>query len=412
MSSLLDQIKANAIPAGTMRTAARGALPLPPAEMLEILVHLTRNPAFGEDAKMTLAGWDIPSAIKVLSDPAAPPEVLSYFWMETNRRPSLMPALIENTAVTESMLIELAATGRREMVSLLLASPRARRSPAVKEALAANPELTREESRSLQGASAATDGPAASVEDSRVAEASTAKDEGSEAAHQAWQQEHAAEIAAEEGKPFELVGQGEDEDESKGQERTEAAREPSGEPGAPGEETRPQPVADSSALLAAAALAAQPRVKAEPADTQRLTALQRIARMNAAQRVLTAFTGGRDERMILIRDGARVVQNAVLASPKLTEPEVETFAAAKNVSENVLREIARNRRFMKNYNVGRNLVNNAKCPLDLSLTLVKNLMVYDLKSLRFNKAVPETIRRVATELYREKTGPAKETKRR
>ncbi len=115
--------------------------------------------------------------------------------------------------------------------------------------------------------------------------------------------------------------------------------------------------------------------------------------------------------MILIRDGAKVVQNAVLASPKLTEPEAETFASAKNLSENVLREIARSRRFMKNYNVVRNLVNNAKCPLDLSLTLVKNLMVYDLKSLRFNKAVPDTIRQVAAKLYREKTGPAKEIRR-
>jgi hypothetical protein len=133
--------------------------------------------------------------------------------------------------------------------------------------------------------------------------------------------------------------------------------------------------------------------------------------MNAAERVKAAFMGGRDERMILIRDGARVVQNAVLASPKLTDPEVEGFAAAKNVHENVLREIARTRRFMKNYNVGRNLVNNPKCPLDLSLTLVKNLMIYDLKSLRNNKNVPDTIRQVAFKLYREKSGPAKEGKR-
>jgi hypothetical protein len=133
--------------------------------------------------------------------------------------------------------------------------------------------------------------------------------------------------------------------------------------------------------------------------------------MNAAQRVKAAFSGGRDERMILIRDAARVVQNAVLASPKVTDPEIETFAAAKNVHENVLREIARTRRFMKNYNVVRNLVNNPKCPLDLSLNWVKVLLVYDLKSLRNNKNVPETIRQVAFKLYREKSGPSKEAKR-
>ena len=76
-----------------------------------------------------------------------------------------------------------------------------------------------------------------------------------------------------------------------------------------------------------------------------------------------------------------------------------------------MREIARNRRFLKNYSVVRNLVNNPRCPLDIALTLVKNLLVYDLKSLRHSKSIPETLRRLAAELYKEKTGPAKEIKR-
>ncbi len=401
MSSIFDQIKANAVPAGTMRTAARGALPVPAGEMLEILVFLTGNPVFGLDAKMTLAGWDIASAAKVLSDPAAPPEVLGYFWMESNRRPSLMPALIENPAITESMLIELAAGCPHEIATALLASARVRQLPSVAEALAANPSLTPEELRSLQEAVA----PHAEPPSEAPAEPLPETDADSEAAHLAWQREHAAEIAAEEGKPFELVG----EDDEDGQKESPASDQEQPQTHAAG--NQPHAVSDPSATLAAAALAARAQAKAEPSDATRLTVLQRVGRMNAAQRVRAAFTGGRDERLILIRDAARVVQNAVLASPKLTEPEVESFAAAKNVSENVLREIARNRRFMKNYNIGRNLVNNAKCPLDLSLTLVKNLMVYDLKSLRLNKSVPDTIRQVAAKLYREKTGPAKEGKR-
>ncbi len=401
MSSIFDQIKANAVPAGTMRTAAKGALPVPAAEMLEILVYLTGNPVFGLDAKMTLAGWDIASAAKVLADPGAPPDVLGYFWMESNRRPSLMPALIENPAITESMLIELAAGCPHEIVTALLASPRVRQSPAVAAALATNAALAPEELRLLQEASVPHSGPAEAP-----AQPPSENDADSEAAHLAWQQQHAAEIAAEEGKAFELVGEDDEDGEKEAATGDRETRE--GQDHAGG--VQPRAVSDSSGTLAAAALAAQ-RAKAEPTDAKKLTVLQKLARMNAAQRVRAAFTGGRDERLILIRDAARVVQNAVLASPKLTEPEVEAFAAAKNVSENVLREIARNRRFMKNYNVGRNLVNNAKCPLDLSLALVKNLMVYDLKGLRFNKSVPETIRQVAGKLYREKTGPAKDSKR-
>jgi len=68
----------------------------------------------------------------------------------------------------------------------------------------------------------------------------------------------------------------------------------------------------------------------------------------------------------------------------------------------VFREIARQRRFLKLYPVVRNLVTNPKCPLDVSLTLIKTLLVFDLKSLRHNKNVPDTIRKVAAKLYLEK----------
>jgi len=140
----------------------------------------------------------------------------------------------------------------------------------------------------------------------------------------------------------------------------------------------------------------------EEAEQKRLTILQRISKLNVGQRIKLGFIGSREERAILIRDTARLVQNAVLNSPKVSDPEVEAFAAAKNLQESVFREIARQRRFLKLYPVVRNLVNNPKCPLDISLTLIKTLMVYDLKSLRHNKNVPDTIRKVAAKLYTEK----------
>jgi hypothetical protein len=391
MSSILDQIKSNAVPAGVMRTAAKGALPLPPVEMLQVMVYLTHNPIFGQEAKMTLAAWDVEATRKVVADPAAPPEVLGYYWMETNRRPALMPALIENPAISESLLMEAAAGGSRELVALLLASPRARSSPAIAEAMTENPALTPQELEELRAASIVATPPEPPATESP---ATTQEDEEAEAAHQAWYQTYASEIAAEEGKAYAPVGG--EEEESQGESQPDAGT---------------AAAADASASLVAAALGSAAKAKAAREDDKKLSALQRIGKMNAAERVKTAFMGGRDERLILIRDGAKVVQNAVLASPKLTDPEVEGFAAAKNIHENVLRQIARNRRFMKNYNVGRNLVNNPKCPLDLSLTLVRNLMVFDLKPLRHSKGVPETLRKVAAQLYREKTGPAKEIKR-
>ena len=140
----------------------------------------------------------------------------------------------------------------------------------------------------------------------------------------------------------------------------------------------------------------------EASEQKKLTVLQKVSKLNVGQRIKLGFIGGKEERALLIRDTARLVQNAVLSSPKLTDAEAESFAASKNLQENVFREIARQRRFLKLYPVVRNLANNPRCPLDISLTLVKTLHVYDLKSLRHNKNVPDTIRKVAAKLYTEK----------
>src|SRR5438270_2344785 len=356
MSRMFDLIRSNAVPAAVVRSAARGALSVPASEMIEILVFLTKNPVFAQEAKMTLAGWNEASAIAAVSDPAAPKEILEYFWSEQNRRPSLMPALIENSSVPEVQVAELAAKASRELLDMLLASGRVKNSPAVLQALGRNPRLSAEERKQVQ---------------QTVPAGTEAADPAIEAAHQEWKQAHVAEITAEEGKPFELTG------------------------------TADEPLSPSPAEPAAPAVApAQPA--ARPND-MKISTLQKVARMSVAERVKAAFLGSKEERSILIRDGSKIVQNAVMASPKLSEPEVENFASAKNVQENVLREIARSRRFLKSYTIVRNLVTNPRCPLDVSLTLIKNLLLADLKNLQSNKNVPDTVRKVAYKLYKEKT---------
>ena len=143
--------------------------------------------------------------------------------------------------------------------------------------------------------------------------------------------------------------------------------------------------------------------EAQNKSRERLTSFQKIARMGVRERIQLAVKGSKEERFILIRDGARLVSSAVLTSPKLTEPEVEQFAFMKNVSDTVLREIARNHKFMKNYNVVRNLANNPRTPLDISLTLVNHLMIGDLKNLSSNKNVADTLRKLAFKRFKDKT---------
>ena len=143
---------------------------------------------------------------------------------------------------------------------------------------------------------------------------------------------------------------------------------------------------------------AEAALEAEPDLGKRQTLLQRLATMTVAQRVQFAIKGGAEARRTLIRDSNKVVQRAALQSPRLTEQEVEAFAAMSSLTDEILRLIAKNRNFRKNYVVVRNLMNNPKTPLDVSLHMLPILNALDLKRLCTNKNIPETLRSTANKL--------------
>ena len=150
---------------------------------------------------------------------------------------------------------------------------------------------------------------------------------------------------------------------------------------------------DEAALAEAAAAV-------EPDLARRQTLLQRLAKMTVAQRVQFAIKGGSEARRTLIRDSNKVVQRAVLQSPRLTDQEVEAFAAMSSLTDEILRLIANNRNFRKNYTVVRNLINNPKVPLDVTLHMLPMLNAVDLKRLVSNRNVAETLRTTAMKLQR------------
>lgn len=143
---------------------------------------------------------------------------------------------------------------------------------------------------------------------------------------------------------------------------------------------------------------AEAALEAEPDLGKRQTLLQRLATMTVAQRVQFAMKGGSEARRTLIRDSNKVVQRAVLQSPRLTDQEVEAFASMSSLTDEILRIIAKNRSFRKNYVVVRNLMNNPKTPLDVSLHMLPMLTPLDLKRLCTNKNIPETLRTTANKL--------------
>jgi hypothetical protein len=120
-----------------------------------------------------------------------------------------------------------------------------------------------------------------------------------------------------------------------------------------------------------------------------------LSSLSIVERMKLAMKGTRAQRSLLIRDPNKLVASAVLSSPKLTETEVEAFARMGNVSEEVLRIIAANRAWTKNYTVVSALTKNPKTPQAIAMQLVQRLNDRDMKALASDRNVPEAVRLIA-----------------
>jgi hypothetical protein len=127
-------------------------------------------------------------------------------------------------------------------------------------------------------------------------------------------------------------------------------------------------------------------------EEERISGTQELAAMNFPQRLKAALKGTREHRAILIRDPNKLICATVLASPKVSVPEVESFARMQNVSEDVLRIIGGNRAWLKSYGVVLALTKNPKTPLALSMHLMTRLTAKDLAKLSVDRNVPEALR--------------------
>ena len=155
---------------------------------------------------------------------------------------------------------------------------------------------------------------------------------------------------------------------------------------------------------AAAVAAAHAKKHSAPGHEERRdSTLQKIAKLDIKGRIALAMRGNKEERSILIRDSTKLVALAVLDSPKVSDGEVEAFALQKNVLEAVLRAIPMKRKFAKNYASCGTWYTTRARRIDVSLGLMKNLLIHDLKNLSENKEVSDTIRKLALRMFKQKT---------
>jgi hypothetical protein len=128
---------------------------------------------------------------------------------------------------------------------------------------------------------------------------------------------------------------------------------------------------------------------------------QKIQAMSVSEKLDLARKASKEARSILIRDSNKLVQLAVVNSPKITESEILAIASNRQVNDEVLKAIAMNKEWLRNYQIRLALVNNPKTPLSLAMSQVSYLNQRDLGLLAKSKGVPRPIVIVAQSRLKE-----------
>lgn len=339
----VEQFRRGGVPTDIRLMAAQGALPLKPEDLLELLTYLVKDPeaAVEQAAKAALTGFPAGELLPILKSRDTSPAVLA--WAVTFRpERELRETTLQNTSLADEVIESLAPSLSTELAELVVINQvRLLRRTSLLEALEANASLSNDQKRRLR----------------------------------------------ELRETFRVSAQG--------QPPPAAAPSPPPEPSlAVSEPLVDAPRTEPEAL--ATYLADEERHEEEKINT-----VQKIYRMNTAEKLIAALKGNRQERAILVRDPNRLVALAALGSPRVTEPEIEAFSAMKNISDQILREIGNHREWTKKYQVVSNLVRNPRTPIAISMGLVSRLSPRDMKAVTLDKNVPEAIRKAAKKFVRE-----------
>jgi hypothetical protein len=137
-------------------------------------------------------------------------------------------------------------------------------------------------------------------------------------------------------------------------------------------------------------------------EGKRLTLAQKIMKMSISEKIKLATMGNKEARSILIRESNKLVATAVIRSPRITDGEVLSQAQNKAVQEDVLRIIYGNREWLRVYSIKMALVKNPKVPTAITMKLLNTLQESDIKSLAKDKNVPGAIQLFAKKMIEKK----------
>ena len=344
---LIAQFRRGGIPRELRLMAAQGALPLKPEDLVELLHFLVddEDSDVAGGAHATLAAMPAAELLPIFKDRQSLPGILG--WGLANRlERELREAVLQNPNTPDDAIEAEVAELPEELAELVVINQvRLLRRTTLLELLETNPHLNRDQQRRLR---------------------------------ELRESFHIGEVA-----PAEMPA-------AAPPPAPAAAPAPAPESEAPAE-----PVALESEITNEVDAIFRYLTEEERQEAERISTVQRIYRLNTAEKIITALKGSREERAVLVRDPNRLVSSAVLGSPKMTDAEVEAFAGMRNVSDETLRQIGNNREWTKRYGVVASLVKNPRTPLAISLGMVSRLNPRDIKSLASDRNVPEVLRRQA-----------------
>jgi len=129
---------------------------------------------------------------------------------------------------------------------------------------------------------------------------------------------------------------------------------------------------------------------------------KKIRDMSIGHRIKLAYKGNKEARGILIRDANKTVAVAVIKSGRVSDTEVASYAGNRNLCDDVIREIARNKEYTRKYPVQVALVTNPKTPVNVAMGFMSGLHKKDLQALMRNRNVPSVISTAARKRYKSK----------
>jgi len=377
--------------------AARGILPLPEADLFEVLVTFARSgdQELSEYAAASLRTQDDSMVGSALRSESVPLSALIYFAETPDVSAKAHEAVIQNPRTPADSIAKLArGTKNGQILELLSFNQQLLiQAPAILDAILTNPNKTAEAERR------AAETKREFFEKERGSEqiASELRAQGKEAAAEFIEK---AEFTSDlEGSGLDLddalflasmieVSDDEIDDSWMGLEYIEEFYEES--------EADRQAIVDK--------ILGEMRVEGIDLPSERISILNRIMKMGMKDRVKLAMKGDREARNILIRDPNRIVAQAVIQNPRITEQEVEKIAAMRSVPEDILRKIANDRQWSRGYQTAHNLARNPRTPVASTMNILSRLQLRDLSALSKNKNISDAVRRQALRLSQARTG--------